>query len=307
MKNIFCPSIRGARSGCRGARSGWLLPGALWLFAFAAGCSAPGQEEAPLEITYIANEGFLIQVGEDKVLIDAFFDDPTIDFCQVPSKELLDEMEQGKGPFQEVNLVLVTHAHRDHFSTHRVAAWLRNHPEGMLVCPAQAAAQLKEDCSFFHLIKNQVREVSLDFHQSRTLRLNLIDLEVHRLHHCPYMESDDETGGQRNRHAAVENLAYLITMGNRKILHLGDAALTVNRDYFQGLGLQDRKVDVACLEFFDTSPESREIISRSIRPGHLVFMHLPAEEEEVDRIRTFIEAEFLGAQVYRTSMESRIY
>ena len=43
-----------------------LLALAAWLVAL----GAPRVDRPPLEVTYIANEGFLLKAGEDKVIID---------------------------------------------------------------------------------------------------------------------------------------------------------------------------------------------------------------------------------------------
>ena len=49
---------------------------ALW-----GGCVTVEMGGSPLEITYIANEGFLVRSGSRKVLIDALFCDVTIDIA----------------------------------------------------------------------------------------------------------------------------------------------------------------------------------------------------------------------------------
>ena len=47
-----------------------------------------GAAPAPdASVTYVANEGFLIEVGDEKILVDALFHDPTIDFCHAPTAE----------------------------------------------------------------------------------------------------------------------------------------------------------------------------------------------------------------------------
>jgi hypothetical protein len=62
--------------------------------------SAP--QRSPLDVTYIANEGFLIQAGGKKVLVDALFND---EFFFTPSPELLAQMTRGSGSFADVNLL----------------------------------------------------------------------------------------------------------------------------------------------------------------------------------------------------------
>jgi L-ascorbate metabolism protein UlaG (beta-lactamase superfamily) len=78
-------------------------------------------DNAP-QITYVANEGFLIQAGGKKVLVDALFEG-TKDYL-APSQELLTRMTEGSGPFADVDILLVTHPHDDHFNPKLVVGFL---------------------------------------------------------------------------------------------------------------------------------------------------------------------------------------
>ncbi len=69
---------------------------------------------AELEITYVANEGFLLAGGGKKVLIDALFDGGIAGYPTIPD-ELRPSLEQARPPFDGVDLVLATHFHGDHF------------------------------------------------------------------------------------------------------------------------------------------------------------------------------------------------
>ncbi len=69
-----------------------LLPAVLGL---GTGCATmkPG-----VRVTYVANEGFLLEAGPHKMIVDGLFRDPRIDFCDVPTEELLTRIEQGATP-----------------------------------------------------------------------------------------------------------------------------------------------------------------------------------------------------------------
>ena len=56
------------------------------------GCSATSGQQEPLDVSYIANEGFMIENDSGKVLIDAMFCDETIDYCDIPPAELRERM-----------------------------------------------------------------------------------------------------------------------------------------------------------------------------------------------------------------------
>jgi L-ascorbate metabolism protein UlaG (beta-lactamase superfamily) len=72
-------------------------------------------DERNVEITYIANEGFLIHVGERSILIDAIFGDKEYGFCAIPDSAQIAAMIEAKEQFANIDLTVVTHAHIDHF------------------------------------------------------------------------------------------------------------------------------------------------------------------------------------------------
>jgi len=275
----------------------------IFLVLFSIVALLPSLEGSSLEVTYIANEGFLISSGTKSVLIDALFNDPQIDFCDLPPASVLHEMEQAQGVFREVDLVLVTHDHLDHFSAGSVANHLRNNAHCVLICPSQAAGRLRQECPDYDEIAARVNEVSIEPHSARKFHVDGIDVEAHRMHHCRYMESDPLTGEKRNRHAAVENLVYVVHMDGGSFLHMGDAVLELNKDYVQSLGLERRPVTAAFVEYFDSSPASGRIIDSHIDPEHLLFMHMPSEKERAKKIGAALAQAYPDAIVFQKSME----
>ena len=105
-----------------------------------SGCAAA---EPSAKVTYIANEGFLIEVGSHKILIDAVFDDRTITYAHVPDEETLGLIKGSKTPFDEIDLMLVTHSHRDHFSVAPTLEHLEGNPAGILFGPPQVVEVLR--------------------------------------------------------------------------------------------------------------------------------------------------------------------
>jgi L-ascorbate metabolism protein UlaG (beta-lactamase superfamily) len=279
----------------------------LLIFLIAASsicCQSVSKEDTTLEIIYIANEGFLIQSETRKVLIDALFHDPRIDFCDVPPEDVFEKMEKAEAPFEDVDLILVTHDHWDHFSAPSVARHLKNNPKSVLVCPAPAAEKIEGECPFFEEIGDRVRDVSPALNDFVELDVNGIRVQAHRMRHCQYMEKDELTGKERDRHENVQNMVYLIDMGGKSLLHMGDATLELNREYVQSLDLENQQVRVAFVEYFDCYEGSREILDNNIKPDHIIFMHLPAEIDKKKKIAGFLRQEFSKAIVFEEPMAS---
>ena len=79
----------------------------------------------PLVLTYLANEGFLVEVGEQSVLIDAFIGMPYAGYPALP-KDVLARLRSAAKPFDDVELALTSHVHGDHFQASGIdgrSAW----------------------------------------------------------------------------------------------------------------------------------------------------------------------------------------
>src|SRR5215207_7881776 len=94
---------------------------------------ATSPPQAPtVEITYIANEGVLIRSGDKQVLIDGLHREYGPEYAFLPDAQRV-QIETAKAPFNEIDLILVSHRHLDHFHPESVGLHLQHNPKGFLV------------------------------------------------------------------------------------------------------------------------------------------------------------------------------
>ena len=259
------------------------------------------------EVTYIANEGFLIEVGSRKLLIDAIFDDKSIAYAPVPDEKTRGLITTSKSPFDDIDLVLVTHSHRDHFSVVPMLEHLKGNPTGVMIGPPQALDSLRAVEPGLESSGITAREVDLGLFESVDLEVKGIHVRAIRLRHSAYMEKDEKTGEEFNRHEGVENLAYVIDVDGITMLHVGDAVLSQNLEFFEGGGFQKSKIDIVFLEFFDWSDETKAVLDRWMTPDHVVFMHLPPDPEKIKGIEAHLLEKFPNAVVFAQPMEEMAF
>lgn len=229
----------------------------LLIFSCFLSLSSIGQE---LEITYIANEGVLLEKGAKKVLIDAIFDGYFDDYLH-PSDRLREDMTEGISPYNDVDVVLVTHRHRDHFETQATGKFLKAHEESTLLSNYQVADSLKLDYDDFRLISSRV------IGHDRTLLT--IEKEINDIKIISFFI--EHAGGRRDPPA--ENLCYIIDFDGQSVLHLGDADMDFER--FEQLNLSQYEIDIALIPYWYMSDRTgREILSR-IEAINLVGIHFP--------------------------------
>src|SRR5687768_5309934 len=121
--------------------------------------STQSKQGKAFSITYIANEGVLISSGRKQVLIDGLHREykPAYAF---PPPDLLSSLELARPPYDEIDLVLVSHLHLDHFHPESVGLHLKNNHGAQLVSSAQIVDLVRKQYSDFPKIEDRVREVT---------------------------------------------------------------------------------------------------------------------------------------------------
>jgi L-ascorbate metabolism protein UlaG (beta-lactamase superfamily) len=219
-----------------------------------------GVRESNLDLLFIANEGVLVQAATKKVLIDAIFTDPHPDYTAPPS-EMLVQMESGHAPFDDVNLVLVTHNHADHFNPSAGGRFLNNNSQAVLLAPEDAVATLRDSVSDWTSISDRVVPIALDLGMTFERSFDGIAVTAYRTLHSGNRETP-------------QNLMYLIEMDGRTIFHEGDS--DGNPETFNHFGLGEEHIDLALVHFwFPTNPEAEGILQGILRADHVGLFHLP--------------------------------
>jgi L-ascorbate metabolism protein UlaG (beta-lactamase superfamily) len=214
-------------------------------------------------------------------------------------------LENAESPFDGVRLILVTHAHPDHFSPQSVIRRLRNDSAAVVVGPPQMIAALEAAGATTQEIDERIIGVDLNLFDSTELDVAGLGLRAVRLRHSPYEIEDPKTGEMVDRHRNVENLVYLIEIGGKIILHVGDAVLSQNAELFNDGAFESVDVDILFLEYFDWSEETRTVLDRWMNADYTVFMHLPTEADEIESISQRLGLTFPNPVVFDTPLQIR--
>jgi L-ascorbate metabolism protein UlaG (beta-lactamase superfamily) len=209
-----------------------------------------------LEITYLANEGFLLRAGQTAVLIDALFGEGLRGYGVLGAEDRR-EVEQGLPPFHGVDLVLASHYHRDHFNKEAVSRFMEANPSAEFLSTEQAVGELLEATP---ALTSRARGVYPAEGTVQTAIINGIKLRIFNLHH----------GRGRSE---IQNLGLLVELCGLTVLHVGDTEASA-RD-FRIAGLQNLRPDVALLPSWHLRPGQTEGTRKIIRPRQVVAMHLP--------------------------------
>ena len=243
-----------------------------------------------IDVTYLANEGVLISAGDQQVLVDGLFRE--YEGYPVLPPAARERLETAAGPFGGIDVVLVSHTHGDHFHPAAVARHLQHNPSATLVSSEQVTAAVSKESGIDAGVSSRIRTVTPAPGQRHTLTVSGITIEVLGLRH----------GG--SRWARLQNLGHIITIGGKRVLHVGDADSTAPN--FAPLHLAAAGIDVAMLPaWFLIEREGQAVIVEHIKPKQLAAVHMETSgfERTVSRITTA----FPGAVALTKMLESRRY
>ncbi len=243
-----------------------------------------GQTQGDVTITYLQNDGVFISDGTDKILIDAIFNFAS-GWINLNATEA-NKLSAAAAPYNDIDLVLITHNHGDHYTISAVNNHLFHNTNAKLIAPPSVAANFSGPQI---VNSNPVRD------QSDTLTVNGIEIEVLNLRHFNAFGND---------FSRVQNFGYLIKIGGKKILHLGDVDMTVEN--FQSFGLAERGIDVVLIPTFNApahfQTSHRDALMSQIAPDHIIGLHLLSGS--IATIQQEVNSLYPGATIFTTPLQT---
>lgn len=240
-------------------------------------------------ITFLANEGVMLSAGGRKVLIDALFLKYGPEYA-VPADSTLVSLQRARIPFDSVDVILVTHRHGDHFHPVPMAAHLRANPRATLLTSQQVIDSLRGQLSAEELRSPRIMSRTTAPGMKRRESIAGIAVELLGLPHAG------------TRHRIVEHLGYVVEIGGRRVLHVGDTDVTEAN--FAPFRLDTARIDVALFpNWVVTSEEGRRVIERWIRPRQVVAFHVGTAD--ADRALRDVRSAMPNAVTFARSLEMR--
>lgn len=246
---------------------------------------------ATIEVTYIANEGVLVAGDGRQVLIDGLHREyrPAYPFLPEPYRG---QIETAQPPFDKIDVILVSHMHLDHFHPEAVASHLRHNPRTVLVSSEQVVREVQGTAPDHDAIKARVTTATPALRERIALTAGGVTLEILGVGHG--------TG----RHRTIQNLGHVVTLGGKKLLHVGDADTAAG--IFDAFNLDAQGIDVAFLPvWFLTSDDGAAIVRNHIKPKHIVAVHMPAAD--ADRAVAQMRERFPDAVAFTALLDKRYY
>lgn len=265
--------------------------------------------QSQYKVTYIANEGFMVETVNRKILLDAVFGGFKGTWCDIPDDEIKSKLENAETPFDNTDLIFVSHRHSDHFNAAMVINHVIKNPECMVICPKQtdSVLALKEN---YDKVKNNIIAVTPPPGRDTTVSVKGVEITVYRLEHSHYYEQDENTGEKINIHRSTENTGFLIKADGVKIFHCGDSNPMDDAE-FKSFNLADEKIDIAFLErlfMYHVTAKGVEIIENYIKPGQIVLMHVdPGKARKYLDVAEQVKSRIPDVYIFEKPMDERTF
>jgi L-ascorbate metabolism protein UlaG (beta-lactamase superfamily) len=221
-----------------------------------------------VRVTFVHNTGFLITVGEVRILIDVLYEG----YPGGVLKPVLDSQP----PFDGVGLILATHEHHDHFSPDLVLRYMQANPHAVFISTQRAVEQL---VALDNSIQDRTTPIELSRGESEQIDLDGVALEaIHLSHGMP----------------GLLNLGFIMEIGDVRLFHTGDVDPdSVSVFDLQSYGLPERQIDVALVpDFLLTTEDYHPHVLVGIQARYLIPMHFsvlnPPVISETDFPNVFI-------------------
>jgi L-ascorbate metabolism protein UlaG (beta-lactamase superfamily) len=254
----------------------------------AAGVSAERPQPA-LDVTFIAHEGFLIRGGGKKVLMEAAFD-PEVAAKLGPPPEIVKAITEAQEPFNNIDVILITHKHSDHVHPASVIACLQHNSRCRLVAHTQVIDLLRP-VDGFAKIADQVHEIKLEPGNHEQISENGITCDVICLRH---------------EHAPdVMNLVFVVELGGARFVHMGDGFFAESEADLKSYPFEKTPVDVLFLNQYDRYGSAPRQVTERVKPRHIVAMHIsPTEFAEAS---AELRSVYPGIILFEKPMERRVF
>lgn len=224
--------------------------------------------QAQVTLTFLANEGVVIEGSEHKVMIDGFVQEPFALFGAIP-EGYARQQDTATGVFEDIDLALASHQHFEHFQPDPACRFFQSSPATRMATVPQVLVVFRERCKTVPGLRQRLDSVVLDAGEARVIPLgsNGDQVTLVALSH-----------GTR-KYARLEHLAHLVELDGIRILHLGDAALIAEN--FAALGMENWNLDVALVPYmYFQRKRGREILRRHVHARQLIAVHIPPREAE---------------------------
>jgi L-ascorbate metabolism protein UlaG (beta-lactamase superfamily) len=238
-------------------------------------------ESDDVTVTYIGNAGFMVTVGDKKILVDALFTGLRDNYA-LP-KNIQDTLTSAQPPFDDVDLILVTHGHADHWGPGLVQQHLQNNPHAKFASTTVMTNWLPDFAD---------RLVKLDPTPGKPVQADIDGIQVEAL-------SLSDGFGQST------NIGFVVSVGGVNLFFSGDIDTShVSFEEFRAYQLPEKGIDIAFIPhfYFTDIPAEQKFLREGIASKYLVPTHYYYTDPPLNR--SYVLSNYPDAIFFNDELQS---
>lgn len=243
--------------------------------------------EQKINITLIANTGILLQYGNIKILIDGIYGKEGHDFSNI-GVDIWEKIKKGQGIFSNIDYLLFTHEHPDHFSPEMTMEYLNcQRPKGLFISGTGTAE--------LGVLQNYIRKAKIPCVEMKASTNNKtiytlepgFQLRVYSTAHLGEIFKE------------VPHFCFLLTFDGKNILFTSDVDF-LDENF---LDFQDAPIHAIFINpLFYHGKVGQRLLIDVLRPQVTVIYHVPFLDDDKISMRKMIEKDMISHQVAGTSV-----
>jgi L-ascorbate metabolism protein UlaG (beta-lactamase superfamily) len=220
--------------------------------------------------TFTANNGLIHEMGTIRLAVDALFRNA---FDEYPPLDEAMRMafEEARPPFEGLDVILATHRHLDHMVPAAMASYLCHSPGTVAFIPVDA----RDDVLTAAPCDGLAEQIRSGFEPFVIDSLTITPVAV--------------------PHAGVDNRAYVLEYGGRRVVHLGDSSLSDE--------LVSSPIDVLAAPYWNLGDDDFLKLYRRSGSPFLIAIHAPPADRA--QVQARMDALGLAGWVPTAPMETR--
>lgn len=228
-----------------------------------------------VSMTLIANTGVLVEYDGIKILVDGIHYDSEYHFSKVP-KKILNDMMEGNGKFKNIDYIMFSHEHSDHFSPYYTMEYLKNNNVKCIFMPLEGSEKLANLQAYINNYSFSCRLLKLPVGESCCYQLRQ-DISV-TIFNAVHMGK---------QYSFMDNYCFLLTLGEKNILFTADADYVDS--YFKN-PLTGKDIDVVFVNpLFFNNIAGRKVIENVIKPTMVGVYHIPFLQDDKLMFRKIVK------------------
>lgn len=216
-----------------------------------------------MEITLVGNAGIFLEIGGVRLLVDGLYDPKDIGFSPIP-KDILKDMLKGVGVFSNIDYLLFTHYHLDHFSLDYLKIYLNNNKVKKVILPDDS------------LVRKELREYNHITTYLKNDNYNIGEILDIKYFPVPHMGKE---------YADIQNYMYYIKSKGESILITGDGDYTSELiDTLKNLNVENIVIN----PLFFNNIRGQKVLKSLNKLKNVIVYHIPFEGEDNWHLRSLV-------------------